>query len=108
MTTTVALRPLLYILDNRTAVPCRDPVEWARWFVTPGVRRIAMTDVGGARVSTVFLGVDHSLGIGPPRLFETMVFGGPHDGVEERSSTFEEAEATHDKWVQRLQQGKHR
>jgi hypothetical protein len=27
--------------------------------------------------------------------FETMIFGGPHDSYQERSSTFEEAETTH-------------
>jgi len=45
-------------------------------------------------VSTVFLGLDHSVR-GPPQLFESMVFGGPLDGTQHRYSTWEEAERGH-------------
>jgi hypothetical protein len=48
-------------------------------------------------VSTVFLGLDHSFGEGPPQLFETMIFGGEHDEYQERYSTWDEAEAGHKK-----------
>lgn len=37
-------------------------------------RQLADTTVEGRRVSTVFLGLDHSFFDGPPILFETMVF----------------------------------
>lgn len=33
-------------------------------------------------VSTVFLGIDHNLGLHVPHLFETMVFGGP-EGINQ-------------------------
>jgi hypothetical protein len=46
-------------------------------------------------VSTVFLGIDHNFGNGPPLLFETMVFGGEYDGYCKRYSTWEEAEGGH-------------
>lgn len=36
--------------------------------------RVAQTDVGPYWVSTVWLGLDHSLGGYPPVIFETMVF----------------------------------
>lgn len=56
---------------------------------------------GGVRVSTVFLGLDHSYGDGPPLLFETMVFGGPLDQEQDRCATWEDAEQMHEKLVVR-------
>lgn len=38
-------------------------------------------------VSTVWLGIDHSYGDGPPMIFETMIFGGPYDQEQMRYST---------------------
>lgn len=53
----------------------------------------------GARVSTVFLGLDHNFGSGgPPILWETMIFNvETEDGYQfqERYSTREEAIAGH-------------
>jgi hypothetical protein len=46
-------------------------------------------------ISTVFLGLDHNFGQGPPLLFESMVFGGEDDGEMVRYSTWEEAETGH-------------
>ena len=57
---------------------------------------LVLTSVGQARISTVFLCIDHNLtGKGPPVLFETMIFGGWHDQVQWRYSTYEEAEIGH-------------
>jgi hypothetical protein len=39
-----------------------------------GYRRVAATQVGPYWVSTVWLGIDHAFGGGPPLIFETMVF----------------------------------
>lgn len=47
------------------------------------------------RISTVFLGLDHQYGSGPPILWETMVFGGVLDGFQERYATKAEALAGH-------------
>ncbi len=57
--------------------------------------RIEQETHGDANVSTVFLGLDHAFGGGPPMLFETMIFGGDHDEYCERYATVEEARAGH-------------
>ena len=86
-----------YILDDdHNAVPV-DLRTWGRWLDNIQNRIVAQDwprkDV---MVSTVFLGIDHSLGgEGPPLLFETMVFRGPDGGEEERYATWAEAEAGH-------------
>ena len=48
-------------------------------------------------VSTVFLGLDHNYGDGPPLIFETMIFGGPLDQWQDRYSTEEEAKLGHER-----------
>jgi hypothetical protein len=57
----------------------------------------------GYRISTVWLGLDHSFGSGPPLLFETMVF--PKDSLSdldcERYTTEEEARLGHELMVQK-------
>lgn len=72
----------------------------------PGVTGMGHTveffTVGDARVSTVFLGLDHGWGEGPPVLYETMVFGGPLDGECERYCTRAEAVAGHALMVARV------
>lgn len=51
-----------------------DVLEWARRFESED-RRVGEHWVGSYRVSTVFLGIDHSFGFSEgPVLFETMVF----------------------------------
>jgi hypothetical protein len=84
-----------YILDGTEPVACGFE-EWGKFFETSD-RRVAYEDRGEIRVSTVFLGINHQYGDGPPLLFETMIFGGEHDGWQERCSTWIEAEAMHKK-----------
>lgn len=86
-----------YILDGHTPVRVPSLREWGRWMEDGDRRRVAFDMVDGVTVSTVFLGLDHQWGDGPPLLFETMIFGGPHDEYQERYSTWEEAEAGHAK-----------
>lgn len=83
-----------YILDGHKIVPCDDILEWGKW-VKKAERHVADDRKNDIRVSTVFLGLDHSFGQGPPLLFETMVFGGEHDGDMDRYSTWKEAEQGH-------------
>jgi hypothetical protein len=84
-----------YILKNRKPVRCDDVYLWADWFESAD-RHVAKDDVGDVRVSTVFLGLDHRFtGDGPPLLFETMIFGGPHNHQMFRCATWEEAERQH-------------
>lgn len=92
-----------YILDGKRAVECPDLMTWAKWFET-GERRVADEMFDGVRVSTVFLALDHSLGYGPPMLFETMVFGGPMDQEQDRCTTWDEAEAMHAAMVARVRE----
>lgn len=93
-----------WILVNRIPVPC-DVKTWGKWFASED-RRVAFTDMGPCNVSTVFLGLDHSFGFGPPLLFETMVFFSADmdevDEMMERYSTWDEAEAGHNKMVDEL------
>lgn len=49
-------------------------IEWARWFSDFDKRRVAEDFTRYYRVSSVFLGIDHQFGKGPPLLFETMIF----------------------------------
>lgn len=85
-----------YRLDGHKPVLCRNDEERAAAFSEN--RRVAYTEVGDLRVSTVFLAIDHQHGGGSPLLFETMIFGNDHRGeleYQDRCSTWEEAEAQH-------------
>lgn len=82
-----------FILQGKTPVPA-DLMTWAKWFETAD-RKVAADEIGDVRISTVFLGLDHSFGHGAPLLFETMIFGGRHDQHQTRASTWEEAEKQH-------------
>jgi hypothetical protein len=95
-----------YILKNKKPVPVESILEWGEWFeeASRSGERIVKQEKfpNGKKVSTVFLGVDHSLGRGKPLLFETMVFNS--DGEEEetaRYSTWKKAEKGHKKMVKR-------
>jgi hypothetical protein len=88
-----------YILDaNGEARPTDDFLAWVKWFEKAD-RHLGKDTIGDVKVSTVFLGMDHSFGHGPPLLWETMVFGGKYDEEQERYSTKEAAVAGHEKWV---------
>lgn len=89
-----------YILEGKKAVPA-DLMTWAAWFEKAD-RRVAFTTIGFSSVSTVFLGLDHQWGDGPPLLFETLVTGGPMSDDMERYSTWQEAEAGHREIVERV------
>jgi len=69
--------------------------EFCSCFESDG-RIIAAEEREGIKVSTVFLGINHGFD-GEPVLFETMVFGGEHDGDQYRWRTWEEAEKGHKK-----------
>ena len=93
---------------DRSGQPISDVLEWARMFGNDAARRVALDQVVCGdeliRVSTVFLGLDHNWGGGPPLIFETMLFGGPEpvDGWQYRYSTQEQARAGHQKVVDAL------
>ena len=92
-----------YILQGHLAVPEPDLLAWAKWFESAD-RKVAHTCKGKVRISTVFLGLDHSFGHGRPLLFETMVFGGSLDEEQERCTTWEEAEIMHNQMIEKVKQ----
>ena len=93
-----------YILRGKEPVACDDMHEWGRFFQNAEARRVAYDEVAPEiTVSTVFLGLDHQYGQGPPLLFETMVFGGPLDQEQDRYSTWDEAERGHKEMIERVQ-----
>lgn len=86
-----------YILKGKKIVKETDLLKWAKWFETATNRHVADDKIGNVRVSTVFLGIDYSFGMGTPVLFETMIFGGKHNGYQERYTTWAKAEKGHKK-----------
>lgn len=94
-----------YILDHNKEPIEADLMTWARWFETAN-RTVKATDIGEVRISTVFLGLDHSFSeTGPPILYETMVFGGPLDEFQWRYSSREAALAGHARAVAKVEAG---
>ena len=92
-----------YMLNNTRPVATNDVIEWGKWFETTD-RKVAETKVirpgkENLLVSTVFLGIDYSLGQGSAlELFETMIFvdnGDFQDIYCQRSSTWTEAQTAH-------------
>ena len=78
-----------YILKDKKPVKASIE-EWDEWS-KENQRHIDEAVKDGIRVSTIFLGLDHSFGGGEPVLFETMIFGGEHDQDLWRYKTWEEA-----------------
>jgi hypothetical protein len=89
-----------YILVNGVPTPEPNLRKWGEWMANFPERQVASTDWDGVRVSTVFLGLDHSWGQGDPVLWETMIFGGPADGEQWRYRSLEAARAGHEKAVE--------
>ena len=90
-----------YVLDDDNNVVAEPDVAKAAAFFEQKARRIVDLDIfmlpeGEVKISTVFLGLDHRWGSGgEPVVFETMVFGGPHDQECSRCCTYAEALEMH-------------
>ena len=87
---------------KRDGTPYSDTLEWAKDFEKDRkVAREVLPD--GKEVSTVFLGLNHNYGDGPPLIFETMVFSetGEGDLDMERYSTEEQALKGHKEMVEK-------
>jgi len=93
---------LHYILVDRVPTPVEDVMEYYRWREEAEMQVALTRFQDGSYISTVFLGIDHSSNrlSGPPILFETMVFGGPKDGLKRRYATWDEAETGHKQVVE--------
>lgn len=93
-----------YILNDDHSVSPVSLMEWATFFEDRTFRRVGLDELCGVRISTVFLGLDHSFGEGPPLIFETMVFPeGSDERLCWRYSTWEQAEAGHKEAVRLVQ-----
>lgn len=74
---------------NEHGEPVREPdlLTWAHWFeeaTKSGLCRVAMDFIEGSNISTVFLGMNHGFGGGPPLVWETLVRGAILDGEMDR------------------------
>ena len=79
-------------------------MQWAAMFETGrDIKRVAETTLPSGRwVSTVWMGLNHRFGDGPPLIFETMVFPSRDDMGDldsDRYSTEAEALAGHERMV---------
>lgn len=92
------MRSRYAILKDKKVVPVNSIEKWVTAKRTN--RHVGDDSIGGIRISTVFLGLDHSFGDERPQWFETMIFGGLHDEYCERYETWEEAEAGHKRAVE--------
>lgn len=63
-----------YILDVDNKPVEVDLIQWVNWIGNSENKIVKQEGVKDLWVSTVFLGLDHSFGGGPPILFETMIF----------------------------------
>ncbi|MFZ1529012.1 MAG: hypothetical protein WAT19_09695 [Ferruginibacter sp.] len=92
-----------YILDENDCPRFVTMEEYRNWHdnipeeVQTGIGfTLARDEEGDKCVSTVYLGMDHSFGSGPPILWETMIFcDGENDQACERSRNRKEALQTH-------------
>lgn len=83
----------------------KDYAQVERLLADPEYKIVKRTELGDVVVSTVWLGIDHRFGNGPPLIFETMIFGGEHDNDQWHYATEAEAEAHHDALVTALREG---
>jgi len=96
------MRRAYYILRGHEPVEVATTLEWGRFMEQSELRIVAQDRVGRYLVSTVFLGMDHNWGEGPPLFFETMVFTNTEGNDCWRFSTWEQAEEWHHAVVRRL------
>ena len=90
--------------EDKTVTSVGNATEWAAFLESDSDgRRVDRTEVtDDIEVSTVFLGLNHQFGDGPPLLFETLVFGGKLDGEMCRYSTWDQAVSGHLRVVERV------
>jgi hypothetical protein len=90
---------------DREGKPITDVTEWVRLFGDAEYKRVAYDELEDGRytISTVWLGLNHQFGRGPPLIFETMTFG--PDGAADccrRYATLEEAKRGHEEMLREL------
>lgn len=101
-----------YVLDKDGKTPLQATMEQAALFLADvDARTVEKTKVSSedscdgeeCKVSTVFLALDHGFGSGKPVLWETMIFGGFHDGYRAWYTSYEDAKIGHKRavWIAR-------
>lgn len=90
-----------FLNEDHTYSPC-DLMEWATQLESMN-KHVAYDLINDCRISTVWLGLNHNWGDGPPLVFETMVFKpSGSDNYQVRYTTWDEALLGHEKakqWV---------
>lgn len=91
---------MYYILDkSHEVVGCDDIDVWGSFMKDIDSRTVGLVTINDVRISTVFLGIDHSFDGGRPVLFETMIFGGDNDQYQERYSFWDDALKGHERAI---------
>jgi hypothetical protein len=94
------MRQDLWTLKGKKPVPCDDILVWSSWMESAN-RHVAETRIKidgedpEIRISTTFLGIDHSHGGPEPVLFETMAFDGEDSRFQKQYRTWGEAYKGH-------------
>jgi hypothetical protein len=94
------IKDMYYLLDDNN-VPYKVTLdEYAKsdmWTTNQERKTVGRDTLGDILVSTVFLGMNHDFFSESPEpiLFETMIFGGEHDGYCVRATSWEKAEEIH-------------
>lgn len=78
--------------------------QFIRHFQDPNYQTLKQEIVGPYKVSTIWLGINHSFGEGPPTIFETMVFEDGEGMCELRYETEAAANSGHDFIVSALKE----
>jgi hypothetical protein len=99
--------------ENVWYSPDGEPINFEEYIQFSEKNKIVkQEDVNNLWVSTVYEGLNHQLGEGPPLIFETMVFGKDGEEVEfsnekycERYSTLADAMAGHNQAVEQVKNG---
>ena len=101
-----------YILDNNHKPVISTAVKSLEWMEDNPNRKTVgydeLKDLNGddVRISTVFLGRDHSHFLKIPTLWETMIFGGENDqAYQERYASYEQAIEGHQKAINFIKKG---
>jgi hypothetical protein len=95
-----------FILDeDGEPILAKDLAQWALFLNDFEKRHVAITEFTdpAIRISTVFLGINHQHGVGPPLLFETWAEGAVDDQI--RVSSWEEAIQVHRDIVAQMRNG---
>lgn len=101
-------RTHFFVLDEHgDVIAVDDALVWGWWFEHSLPQRVVAKDrVGDVEVSTVFLGLDHNYRAdGPPVLWESLIFGGPFDGRQDRYTSRSAALEGHRRFVELVQRG---